>query len=304
MKYFLMILAICICSIVSAQTTQSPEQISQEMARIRQTTNWDDPAAAKKANEQIRELAKKLMSGNNAMGGGAGQQQQQGGDTDSKDGQKMSELNQEMIDQKMDVFSQIWKAAAGGKGADILLAEPLREEIVQEFKDEESPTAINTEYMEEKKLLIIDMSLSTAQLIIDQMENYKSIKTLVVTGGKNGSIVNLNDILTRAANYPLEELYIINFKYFVKTIPQKIGTFSQLNLLALFNNQIDRLPPGVGSLTSLKKLYVDINPIQTLEPVINLLNQLDTLGVAKTSIPEAELTRISQLHSNCKILTQ
>lgn len=302
MKYLLLVLSICIWSVVSSQTTQSPAQIRQEIARIRQTTNWDDPAAAKKANEQIRELAKKMMSGN-AMGGGAGQQQQEG-EKESKDGQKMSELNQEMIDQKLDVFSQIWKAAAGGKGADILLAEPLREEIVQEFKEEESPSAINTEYMEEKNMLFIDMSLPTAQLIIDQMENYKSIKTLVVTGGKNGSIVNLNDILTRAANYPLEELYIINFKHFVKTIPQKIGTFSQLNLLALFNNQIDRLPPGVGSLTSLKKLYVDINPIQTLEPVINSLNQLDTLGVAKTSIQEAELTRISQLHSNCKILTQ
>lgn len=302
MKYLLLVLSICIWSVVSSQTTQSPAQIRQEMVRIRQTTNWDDPTAAKKANERIRELAKKLMSGN-AMGGGAGQQQQEG-EKDSKDGQKMSELNQEMIDQKLDVFSQIWKAAAGGKGADILLAEPLREEIVQEFKEEESPSAINTEYMEEKNMLFIDMSLPTAQLIIDQMENYKSIKTLVVTGGKNGSIVNLNDILTRAANYPLEELYIINFKHFVKTIPQKIGTFSQLNLLALFNNQIDRLPPGVGSLTSLKKLYVDINPIQTLEPVINSLNRLDTLGVAKTSIPEAEVTRISQLHSNCKILTQ
>lgn len=303
MKYLLLVLSICIWSVVSSQTTQSPAQIRQEMARIRQTTNWDDPAAAKKANERIRELAKKLMSGN-AMGGGGADQQQQEGEKESKDGQKMSELNQEMIDQKLDVFSQIWKAAAGGKGADILLAEPLREKIVQEFKEEESPSAINTEYMEEKNMLFIDMSLPTAQLIIDQMENYKSIKTLVVTGGKNGSIVNLNDILTRAANYPLEELYIINFKHFVKTIPQKIGTFSQLNLLALFNNQIDRLPPGVGSLTSLKKLYVDINPIQTLEPVINSLNQLDTLGVAKTSIQEAELTRISQLHSNCKILTQ
>lgn len=303
MKYLLIVVSIFMWSILAAQTTQSPEQIRQEMARIRQTTNWDDPAAAKKANERIRELAKKLMSGSSQMGGGAGQQQQ-GTDDQSKDARKMSELNQEMIDQKLDVFSQIWKAAAGGKGADILLAEPLREEIVQEFKEEESPAAINMEYMEEKNLLIIDMSLPTAQLIIDQMENYKSIKTLVVTGGKNGSLVNLNDILTRAANYPLEELYIINFKHFVKTIPQKIGTFSQLNLLALFNNQIDKLPPGVGSLTSLKKLYVDINPIQTLDPVINSLNQLDTLGVAKTSIPEAEITRISQLHSKCKILTQ
>lgn len=304
MKYLLLILTLFFSCVINAQNTQSPEQIRQEMARIRQTTNWDDPVAAKKANEQIRELAKKLMAGNSAMGGGLAQQQQQGGDPDSKDGQKLNELNQEMMDQRMDVFSQIWKAAAGGKGADILLAEPLREEIVQEFKDDESPSGASSDYLNEKDLLVIDMSLPNAQLLIDQMENYKSIKTLVVTGGKNGVAVNLNDILTKAAAYPLKELYIINFKQFVKTIPQKVGNFSNLQLLALFNNNIEKLPPGVGNLGSLKILYVDMNPLQTLEPVINNLTQLDTLGVAKTNIPVEEIKRISQNLSTCKILEQ
>ncbi len=304
MRYLLMILVVFVWFAGTGQNTQSPEQIRQEMARIRQTTNWDDPAAAKKANEQIRELAKKLMSGNNAMGGGAGQQQQQGGDPGSKDGQKMSELNQEMINQKLNIYSQIWKAGAAGKSAPILIAEQVREEIVKDFKEDESPNAASPDYLNEKDLLIIDMSLPHAQLLIDQMENYKSIKTLVVTGGKNGAMVNLNDILTKAAGYPLEALYIINFKGFVKTIPQKINTFSQLKLLALFNNQIEKLPPAVGNLTSLKTLFVDINPLQTLEPVVNSLTQLDTLGVAKTKISDEEIKRIGQLHANCKILEQ
>lgn len=291
------------CYASAGQTTQSTEQIRQEMARIRQTTNWDDPAAAAKANEQIRELAKKLMAGNPQTSGGAGQQKESGSE-ESKDAQKLSELNQEMIDQKLDVWAQIWKSAAGGEGADILLAEPLREEIGQEFRDDESPTAFSSDYLNEKDLLIIDMSLPNAELLIEQMENYKSIKTLVITGGKNGAMVNLNDLLTRAAGYPLKELYIINFRQFVKTIPQKIADFSQLRLLALFNNSIEKLPPGVGSLSSLEILYVDINPLQTLEPVINSLSRLDTLGVVKTNITGEELKRISQLHTNCKILEQ
>ena len=302
MKYFLLILTLFFWSISGAQNTQSPEQISQEMARIRQTTNWDDPAAAKKANEQIKELAKKLMSENNAMGGGG--QQQQGGDPGSKDGQKMSELNQEMINQKMNIYSQIWKAGMAGKSAPILIAEQVREEIIKDFKDDESPGTASPDYLNEKDLLIIDMSLPHAQLLIDQMKNYKSIKTLVVTGGKNGAMVNLNDILTKAAGYPLEALYIINFKGFVKTIPQKINTFSQLRLLALFNNQIEKLPPAVGNLTSLEILFVDINPLQTLEPVVNSLTQLDTLGIAKTKISDEEIKRIGLLHAHCKILEQ
>jgi Leucine-rich repeat (LRR) protein len=175
---------------------------------------------------------------------------------------------------------------------------------VQEFKDDESPSASNADYFSEKDLLVIDMSLPTAQLLINQMENYKSVKTLVVTGGKNGAIVNLNDILSKAAAYPLKELYIINFKHFVKTIPQKVGSFSKLNLLALFNNNIEKLPPGVGNLTSLKILYVDMNPLITLEPVITSLAQLDTLGVAKTKISAEELERLGQSLTKCKILEQ
>jgi len=47
-----------------------------------------------------------------------------------------------------------------------------------------------------------------------------------------------------------------------------------------------------------------MNPIQSLEPVLNSLNHLDTLGVAKTKIPEAELSRLKALYKTCKILTQ
>jgi tetratricopeptide (TPR) repeat protein len=40
-------------------------RIRAQMAKIRQTTNWDDPAAAKKANEEIQKLARQ-MTGNPA----------------------------------------------------------------------------------------------------------------------------------------------------------------------------------------------------------------------------------------------
>lgn len=304
MKYLLLILTLFFWSVSSAQTTQSPEQIRQEMARIRQTTNWEDPAAAKKANEQIKELAKKLMSGNSAMGGGAGQQQQQAGDTGSKDGQKMVEINQAMSDHKMDVYSQIWKAAAGGKGADILLAEPLREGIKQEFQNEEAGTGGNDITSEETTMLYLDMSSKTINLIIDQMENYKSINTLIITGGKNSAPVNLNDLFSKAKKYPLEVLYIINFKQYVKSIPESILNFKKLTELGLFNNSIEKLPVSVSSLTLLKNLYVDVNPISILTPVVNTLTSLDTLGIAKTNISEAELDKIKKSLPNCIILEE
>lgn len=304
MKYFLLLFMLFIYSISGGQTTQSPEQIRQEMARIRQTTNWDDPVAAKKANEQIKELAKKLMSGNSAMGGSSGQQQQQGGDPGSKDGQKMSEINQAMADQKMDVYSQLWKAAAGGKGADILLAEPIREEIKQEFLDEETGAGGSDLAQEETTMLYLDMSSKTINLVIDQMENFKSIKTLIICGGEYGAPVNLSDLFCKAKMYPLEVLYVINFKHYVKSIPESILNFKRLTELGLFNNSIEKLPVSISSLTSLKNLYIDINPISNLTPGINALTSLDTLGVAKTSIGEAELVKIKNSLPTCIILEQ
>lgn len=121
-----------------------------------------------------------------------------------------------------------------------LLAEPLRDEIVQEFTDDESIAGMTADYQEQKKLLCIDMSMPGVEAVIDAMDKFKSIQTLVITGGKNGAPVNLNEILTQAAAYPLEELYIINFRMFVTTVPATIGGFSNLQYLALYNNHIKR----------------------------------------------------------------
>lgn len=59
-KYVLMLLILCIFSKAGAQNEPTTQQIRQQMAKIRQTTNWDDPAAAKKANEDIQKLARQM----------------------------------------------------------------------------------------------------------------------------------------------------------------------------------------------------------------------------------------------------
>jgi Leucine-rich repeat (LRR) protein len=202
------------------------------------------------------------------------------------------------------VYNQLWEAGASGKSAPVLLAKPLREEIIQEFKEDEAGSAANELTLEETKTLCLDMSTKTIELIIDQMQNYKSISTLIIVGGKNGSPVNLNDLFDRAKNYPLEVLYVINFKQYVKSIPETIVNFKKLTELGLFNNSIEKLPLAIGSLTSLKNLYLDINPISTITPAINTLTSLDTLGVAKTKIVDVELDKIKKSLPNCIILKQ
>jgi Leucine-rich repeat (LRR) protein len=308
MRQILAGILISISVLVSAQTTQTPEQIRQRMAGIRRTTNWDDPAAAKKANEEIRDLAKVLMSGSNPRGnepgaGGSSGTGNQKGSADSNDAKELAKINQAMADQKMNVYSQIWKAAAGGEGADILLAEPLREEIVKEYEEEDSREPVPF-IAEELEVLVIDVSMRGVQAIIDVMPVYKSVRTLIVTNTGSPVPVNLAEILKNAINYPLTELYIVNLGFFVTTLPREVSQFRNLGTLGIFNNRISTLPAVIGNLRSLKRLYADNNPLETTLPVLNDLVDLQELGLINTKVPESEISGIRNLYPSCKIIVR
>jgi hypothetical protein len=277
-----------------AQNTDNAAAIRQQMAQIRKSTNWDDPTAAKKANAQIQELSKKMMmTGPDPANLPPNLTEEQ-----------KEEAKKESADDKMKMWGQIIKGDEQGENADILLAEPVREEIKEEYKKDDEPVTSSPMFQELMTMLFIDMSQPTVQTLIGQMENFKSIKTLIITGGKYGAPVNLEMLVSKAKNYPLVELYIINFRQFVSAIPKTVSSFKNLELLALYNNSITQLPPEISELVSLKKLYVDLNPLTTLVPEIGLLNKLDTLGAVQTSLPESEILRISESLPNCKILHQ
>jgi len=73
-----MVFILCLSALAGAQTAKTPEQIRAEMAEIRRTTNWDDPAAAEKANAEIKKLATQLTGGKPPLGSTSSQQPQQG----------------------------------------------------------------------------------------------------------------------------------------------------------------------------------------------------------------------------------
>lgn len=226
----------------------------------------------------------------------------QGNQPQNQSKAEAEQAKKDAADDKMKLWGQVMKSAAVGEGADVFLAEPTREKIKAEYKEEESNRLKGKEYLEEMTFLCINMSSPTVQLVIDQMENYKSIKTLVITCGKNGSAIDLETLIEKAKNYPLQQLYIINFKSCVTKVPKAIKNFHDLTFLALYNNKTLRLPPELSSMVSLKKLYIDMNPVTVLTPTINMMTNLDTLGIAKTLIADREINRIKQQLPNCKIL--
>lgn len=296
-KIQIILLLLVICLMVSAQNTgNDAASIRAQMSRIRKTTNWSDPAAAKAANAKIQELAAKLTS---SLRQGKPQTLPTG--FEGINAEETAKIQQENDDYSNKLWNQMMKIVGEGENGRWDLAEPLREEIVQEYKDDESLKVVSPEFLEEMTFLCIDMSMPGIQEVIDQMENYRSIKTLVITGGKNGVPVDLESLISKAAHYPLQHLYIINFRNFVTKIPQAISNFTDLTRLTLYNNKITQLPPGLGTLISLKMLYVDMNPIVAITPAISNLS-LDTLGIAKTQIGEDEINRIKQQLPNCKIL--
>lgn len=73
MRYLLVVLMLSVSVFMSGQSGQSTEQVRQRMAEIRRTTNWDDPAAAAKANAEIKKLAVQLSGGQPAVSFSSGQ---------------------------------------------------------------------------------------------------------------------------------------------------------------------------------------------------------------------------------------
>lgn len=313
LKRLLMVLMLCLSALVTAQNTQSPDQIRQRMAEIRRTTNWDDPAAAKKANEQIRDLAKQLMSGTNMQGGsgapagagagsgsGSGNQPGQGS---SDDAEKLAEISQDMAQQKIDIFGQILKAGAGGEGADMLLAEPLREQIVEEYRQDDELEPIPW-VAEELEVLVLDVSMRGIKAVIDIMPIYKSIRTLVITNSQSPVPVDLTTILKNAADYPLDELYIVNLGIFGTKLPEEVSQFRNLKTLGIFNNSLTSLPEVIDELPGLKKLYADNNPLRSAFPVLNTLKNLVELGLINTEVPESEIILLENMYPACKVITR
>jgi len=296
MKYIILFMLLLFALTASTQNiTKTADQIRDEIARIKSQTNWESDAEADTANVKIKRLAKELIL--------LGDQQRA-----QKNGQVNDSANNEEIKKGVEYRTELWdkmqESAAKGENSDIDFAEPVKNEIVEEYKDDQSPKIKNGMYLEVMTVLCIDMSLPTVQRTIDQMSSFKGIQTLVILGGKNASGVDLANLLDRAALYPLKELFILNFQQFVSTIPPQVANFKNLTTLSLVKNNIKTMPACISSLTTLKELYLDANPLTSILPTIQSLRSLEILGVVKTNIPATELVSIKNELPKCQIIVK
>jgi len=287
---FVIILFLSFAGSLSAQN-QSPEILRQKMAKIRQSTDWNDPVAAKKANDEIKILSKQLMmSGKNQN------------PVNHNDSVKL-EQEKEGVEYKIKLWDQMQESAKQGEGADILLAKPIREEIKEDYRNDEAE-GLNPAMLSECTTLILDFSVPITQTLVSQMELFKSIKTLVILGIESLVPVDLNYILNKAKNYPLYELYIVGFDSGLKKIPENIMLFQGLNILGLYENQISVLPENLIMLNNLKVLQLDYNPLLTLLPLKELVKNLEELSIRNTEISKLEVEELKKIFPNCKIQSE
>lgn len=288
------ILFLLVTCAIAQKPEKSAAELKKEMGRIMHETNWSDKAAADSANAKIAEISKQMMM--------IGARQQVPADAGSS--AKVEEKLKENVDYQMQLWNQMWNIARKGDNTNIDLAQPLRQDIVEEYKDDEDPTIKNPDWLQAMPDLTINMSMPQVQVIIDQMPVFRGIKRLIITCEEVGTSVNLDEILTNAKDYPLTELYILNFGTAVTILPAQVGTFKELTVLNLLNNNLYQLPSTVSGLNDLRALYVDMNPVEQLLPVVSPLKSLATLGVANTKISVNEIEQIQQLLPECNILTQ
>lgn len=276
------------------------EAIKKKMTSIRQSTDWKNKEDAAKANQEISKLAKQLMMLNtsNSQTSSNPMSTPENGSNKPLPG----EVSKENVDFKMALWDEIWKSAKQGHDAKLDLAKPLRDSIVAAYKEDDSPTIKCPEWFVRKNVLYLDMSMPGIDAVIDQMHLYQSIEILIITGGEYGVPVDLDDLLSRASNYPLKSLYIINFGNYVNYLPSSIEKFLNITEIGLFNNAINEFPEGLIALHKLKALYLDKNPVYTLMPDIGSFPGLKVLGLKETSITDEEMLAISNLIPDCEIL--
>ena len=258
-QVLLLLLIICF-SAVAQNTGNDAASIRAQMSAIRKSTNWSDPAAAKAANLKIQDLAAKLTKA--LRQSNPSTQQQQTGNDSENDAKTKQEIQDGIDDYGNKLWNQMMKIVQEGGKWD--MAEPLREEIVAEYKEDENPTIKNPEWLQSMSYLLINLSLPQVQVIIDQMPMFKGIKTLVITTEKPVANVDLAKILKNAEDYNLEDLYIINFGPTLTSIPSTVSTFTNLKNLTVYNNGLKNLPESVSKLSGLITLQVQDNPINTL----------------------------------------
>ena len=229
-KSILFVFSLLIVAGLFAQNAaDTPEELKKKISAIRKNTNWENPEEAKRTNDSIKILSKKLSK----------IYQQQNAPADETEEEKTT--REENLDYKEKLLGQIFESISNGEGADILLGEPVRKEIAAIYKEQEEQKK-NPAYYEEMNFLCLDMSSPEVQKIIDVMQNFRSIKTMIITGGKFSKPADLTAIFSKAANYPLEQLYIINFKQQLKTVPSEVLNYKNLSYLSLVNNSIAKIP--------------------------------------------------------------
>ena len=262
---------------------------------------------------ELRALRKKTASGDKTVSARINalmkQLQKLQGERDAAESQARGEERPETDSDKAvmtreAVWDKVQETAAKGKGEKLDLAEPVRTRVTEEYTEDQDTSIKNPTYYQEARFLFIDLSRKESQLLIDLLEKYSGITTLILTGGVNGAPVNLPLILEKAKHLPLTELYIFNFKQFLSSIPESIGMFEDLTTFSIFNNNVEKLPLAVGTLKQLHTLHVDMNPIKSLLPVVKELVFLEEIGAGKTAISATELEQLAKLLPDCRIVTE
>lgn len=292
----------------------SMQAILKEIERLTTETNWTNEQAAQSASKRIETLTGMLT---HAKPEAESDTSEEASDTDDTFDLPFIDVDQlinsaldqpgmegspEMQARKKEMFQIIYQAGMSGDDhPDVDLAKPVRDAIIEEYREEEKELAYPGSF-NEIEILIIDFSDPKTLKLIPNLSTYSQVKTLIITGGKNFSPPHsLPAIFANCAKMKLHALYLINFKSHLSQLPQLKLDTSSLRYLGVFNNALESVPSEVFNLHALKTLHLDMNPIETLPPEISRLSNLSELGLVGTKLTPDEIKQIQKRIPNCKI---
>ena len=167
-------------AVCAAPLPTDPKAIRNELRTLRKQASQNDPNVRARIDALMKQL-QKLQAQRDAV------ESQARGEEKPDDDEDKAVMTRETLWEKVE------ETAAKGKGAKLDLAEPVRKEVARAYEEDRDKSIKNPAYYQAATSLFIDLSRKEASLLIDLLEKFSGITTLILTGGVNGAQVDLAD---------------------------------------------------------------------------------------------------------------
>ncbi len=297
---FLLFLMIDPAAISYAQVKSelSNSEITEQINKIIQSTNWTNDAEAKAAGLKIEALTRLLG------------QNPEKPDTIIPSGasaQDSAILNEDALQDRLfkialDAFDA---KATDAENLSVDLSAPVRNEIIREYKEDKMDSYVLTQ-ADMPHLVVIDFNEESSVQELSVMLQNPNVRDLVLLYGPYANQFGLENLLDTICKLPLKTLVISGFHVITPeeahTLPLVLPKFPELEVFYWIKNGKREFSPIATSTPILKEFYLDSYPSTGLTGILEGLKSLSVFGYSGMSLDVHQINVLKTLFPHCKFV--